>query len=50
MHDLTAPCAAHAQTYDTMTRRYILGARLADASGELWVQVFNDQVGASWGI
>ncbi|GAB4813811.1 hypothetical protein N2152v2_000857 [Parachlorella kessleri] len=36
-------CEYDGKVYPTMTRRYILGAKLADESGELYVQVFNDQ-------
>ncbi len=38
-------CEYDGKVYPTMTRRYILGARVADETGELYVQVFNDQVG-----
>lgn len=36
-------CEYDGRTYATATRRYIMQARFTDASGELPVQIFNDQ-------
>jgi hypothetical protein len=40
-------CEWDGKTYASATHRYILMARFADESGELPVQIFNDQVGCS---
>lgn len=36
-------CEYDGKTYPTMTRRYIMQVKVADVSGESYVQVFNDQ-------
>ena len=36
-------CAASQKHFTSFTRRYIMRCRITDASGEAWVNVFNDQ-------
>ena len=37
-------CEYDGKTYPAMSRRYVMQAKVADESGETYVQVFNEQV------
>ena len=43
-------CAATGKHFSSFTRRYIMRCRVTDASGEAWVNVFNDQAEAILGM
>lgn len=43
-------CEYDGKTYPSATRRYVTRARVADESGELYVNVFNEQVGVREGV
>ena len=43
-------CEYDGQRYNSMTRRYIFSARLMDSTGELPIQIFNDQAETLLGV